>query len=223
MSNGDGSSVRGGASPLVDEIRGAIIRGELSPNERLVELDLAQRYSVSRGAVRVALLELVNEGLVDRELHRGARVRVISLEEAIEISEVRMVIEGLCARRAAENITEDQADELRQLVSTMVERISEGDLMAYSGLNGELHDRIRHISGHGAAAAIVERLRNQSVRQQFRMSLVPGRANVSVAEHTAIVEAVATRDGDRAEEQMRAHLANVIAILRQTGFERGWQ
>ena len=223
MSNGDGSSVRGEASPLVDEIRGAIIRGELSPNERLVELDLAQRYSVSRGAVRVALLELVNEGLVDRELHRGARVRVISLEEAIEISEVRMVIEGLCARRAAENITEDQGRELRQLVSLMIERTSEGDLMAYSALNGELHDRIRQLSGHRAAAAIVERLRNQSVRQQFRMSLVPGRANVSVAEHAAIVEAVVTRDGDRAEEQMRAHLANVIATLRRTGSHRSWQ
>ena len=221
MSNGDGSSVRGGASPLVDEIRGAIIRGDLSPNERLVELDLAQRYSVSRGAVRVALLELVNEGLVDRELHRGARVRVITLEEAIEISEVRMVIEGLCARRAAENITEDQANELRQLVSRMVERTSEGDLMAYSGLNGELHDRIRQISRHRAAAAIVERLRNQSVRQQFRMSLVPGRASVSVAEHAAIVEAVADKDGDRAEEQMRAHLASVIATLRRAGADRG--
>ncbi|MBO0714364.1 MAG: GntR family transcriptional regulator [Acidimicrobiales bacterium] len=212
-----------GATALVDEIRRAIIGGELSPNERLVELDLAQRYSVSRGAVRVALLELVNEGLVDRELHRGARVRVISLAEAIEISEVRMVIEGLCARRAAEKITEDQADELRQLVSLMVERTAEDDLMAYSGLNGELHDRIRQISGHRAAAAIVERLRNQSVRQQFRMSLLPGRANVSVAEHAAIVEAVAAGDGDRAEEQMRAHLANVIATLRRTAAGQGWR
>lgn len=220
MSNGDGASV-GGATPLVDEIRGAIIRGDLSPNERLVELDLAQRYSVSRGAVRVALLELVNEGLVDRELHRGARVRVVSLEEAIELSEVRMVIEGLCARRAAENITEDQADQLRALVSLMTERTREGDFLAYSGLNGELHDRIRQISRHQAATAIVERLRNQSVRRQFRMSLVPGRANESAAEHGAIVEAIATRDGDRAEEQMRAHLANVIATLRRMGAAQG--
>jgi DNA-binding GntR family transcriptional regulator len=176
---------------------------------------------VSRGAVRVALLELVNEGLVDRELHRGARVRAVSLEEAIELSEVRMVIEGLCARRAAENITEDQAHELGQLVSLMTERTSEGDLMAYSGLNGELHDRIRQISRHQAATAIVERLRNQSVRQQFRMSLVPGRANESAAEHAAIVEAIATRDGDRAEEEMRAHLANVIATLRRAGAAQG--
>jgi DNA-binding GntR family transcriptional regulator len=223
MSYGDGSSAEGGASSVVKEIRDAIIRGELSPHERLVELDLAQRYSVSRGAVRVALLELFNEGLVDRELHRGARVRMVSLDEAIEISEVRMVVEGLCARKAAENITPDEADQLRQLVAVMSERTEAGDLMGYSELNAVLHDRIRDISRHEAAAVILERLRNQSVGQQFRLSLVPGRSNESVIEHAAIVEAVATGDGNRAEAQMRAHLANVIATLRQSGSDRGWQ
>lgn len=220
---GNGSSAEGGVTSVVNEIRGAIIRGQLSPNERLVELDLAHRYSVSRGAVRVALLELVNEGLVDRERHRGARVRMVSLEEAIEISEVRMVIEGLCARKAAERITPSEASQLRQLVAMMSKKTEAGDLMGYSELNAELHDRIREISRHGSAAVIVERVRNQSVRQQFRLSLVPGRSNVSVAEHAAIVEAVAAGDGDQAERQMRAHLANVINTLRQIGPDRGWQ
>jgi DNA-binding GntR family transcriptional regulator len=220
---GNGSSAEGGVTSVVNEIRGAIIRGQLSPNERLVELDLAQRYSVSRGAVRVALLELVNEGLVDRERHRGARVRMVSLEEAIEISEVRMVIEGLCARKAAEHVTANEATQLRHLVAMMSERTEAGDLMGYSELNAALHDRIREISRHGSAAVIVQRLRNQSVRQQFRLSLMPGRSNVSVAEHAAIVEAVVAGDGDQAETQMRAHLANVIDTLRQIGPDRGWQ
>jgi DNA-binding GntR family transcriptional regulator len=148
---------------------------------------------------------------------------MVSLDEAIEISEVRMVVEGLCARKAAENITPDEADQLRQLVAVMSERTEAGDLMGYSELNAVLHDRIREISRHEAAAVILERLRNQSVRQQFRLSLVPGWSNVSVIEHAAIVEAVATGDGNRAEAQMRAHLANVITTLRQGGSDRGWQ
>jgi DNA-binding GntR family transcriptional regulator len=105
----------------------------------------------------------------------------------------------------------------------MSERTEAGDLMGYSELNAVLHDRIREIGGHEAASGILERLRNQSVSQQFRLSLVPGRSNASVVEHAAIVEAVATGDGNRAEAQMRAHLANVIATLRQSGSDRGWQ
>ena len=134
-----------------------------------------------------------------------------------------MVVEGLCARKAAENITQNEADQLVQLVAMMSERTEAGDLMGYSELNAVLHDRIREISRHEAAAVILERLRNQSVRQQFRLSLVPGWSNVSVVEHAEIVEAVAAGDGDRAEAQMRAHLANVITTLRQSGSDRGWQ
>jgi DNA-binding GntR family transcriptional regulator len=223
MARRDGSAADG-ASGVVHEIRAAIIRGELSPNERLVELELAQRYSTSRGAVRVALLELVNEGLVDREPHRGARVRAVSQDEAIEIAEVRTVIEGLCARKAAERILPQEADELRQLVASMEDTAAVGDLMAYSALNGRLHGRIAVISRHGVAGRIVERMRNQSVSRQFRLSLVPGRASVSVAEHAAVVEAVASRDPDRAEQAMREHLSSVALALAELGpaLQRSW-
>ena len=88
--------------PLVDAIREAIIEGEFAANQRLIESDLSERFGASRGNVRTALLQLTSEGLVERMLNRGARVRAVSLAEAIEITEVRMALEGLCAAKAAE-------------------------------------------------------------------------------------------------------------------------
>src|SRR5579875_664954 len=86
-------------SPLLvspeDRLRAAIVDGDLLPNERLVEAELTRRLGVGRSAVRTALARLEHEGLVEIEPHRGARVRVVSLPEAVEIVEARAVLEGL--------------------------------------------------------------------------------------------------------------------------------
>ena len=89
---------------LTRVLREAIVSGEYAPNQRLIEADLSATYGASRAAVRTALLELSAEGLVDRLPNRGSRVRAIPLAEAIEILEVRMNLEGLCAAKAAANI-----------------------------------------------------------------------------------------------------------------------
>jgi len=91
----------GAGRSVVEALRDAIVDGEFAPNQRLVEADLSERFGASRGSIRTALLELGAEGLVERVQNRGARVRAVSLAEAIEITEVRMVLEGLCAAKAA--------------------------------------------------------------------------------------------------------------------------
>jgi DNA-binding GntR family transcriptional regulator len=73
----------GGGRSVVADIREAILTGEFVPNQRLVEADLSERFAASRARVRAALLELTNEGLVERVQNRGARVRAVRLEEAI--------------------------------------------------------------------------------------------------------------------------------------------
>src|SRR5690349_18090066 len=83
------------------QLREAIRRGEFQPNERLIEMDLAHSLGAGRAAVRTALARLEQEGLVQRERYRGARVRLISETEAIEILEARAVLEGLAVRHAA--------------------------------------------------------------------------------------------------------------------------
>ncbi|GAA4607279.1 hypothetical protein GCM10023195_27470 [Actinoallomurus liliacearum] len=197
-------------------IREAIARGDFAPNQRLVEADLSEQFGVSRGGVRTALFELANEGLVERIQHRGARVRAITLDEAIEISEVRMAVEGLCAAKAAEHVTDEQMAELRALDAAMRAAVADGHVLRYSELNRALHQRIVEISGQGTAAAVLSRLRAQNVRHQFRLALLPGRPNVSLAEHHAIIEAICARAPEAAERAARAHLAGVIEALRST-------
>jgi DNA-binding GntR family transcriptional regulator len=201
---------------LTKILRDAIVSGEYAPNQRLIEADLSATYGASRAAVRTALLELGAEGLVDRLPNRGSRVRAIPLAEAIEILEVRMSLEGLCAAKAAENITDAEIAEFAKLRADIL-TASESDLFEYSRLNQQLDRRIREIAEHPTAVAILERLRAQGVRHQFRLAFYPGRAAVSAPEHAAIIDAITGRDAARAEAETRAHLGSVIRALRTIG------
>jgi len=210
------TTTRTARGDLTKALREAIVSGEYAPNQRLIEADLSATYGASRAAVRTALLELGAEGLVDRLPNRGSRVRAIPLAEAIEILEVRMNLEGLCAAKAAENITDDEVAEFSRLRADLLSA-AESDLFEYSRLNQELDRRIREIAKHPTAVAILERLRAQGVRHQFRLAFHPGRAAISAPEHAAIIDAIIARDPERAEVATRAHLASVIGALRSIG------
>jgi DNA-binding GntR family transcriptional regulator len=203
--------------PVVVALRDAIADGEFAPNQRLVEADLSERFGASRGSVRAALLELTAEGLVERVQNRGARVRAVSLSEAIEITEVRMVLEGLCAAKAATRLTDDDRDRLRAVGTAMQAAVRTGDLLEYSELNRQLHALIRELGGQSAARAILERLRGQNVRHQFRLALHPGRAAVSLPQHLEIIEALCAGDAEAAEAAVRRHLHSVIDTLPEVG------
>jgi DNA-binding GntR family transcriptional regulator len=196
-----------------DRLRRAIITGELQPNERLVELDLSERLGIGRTAIRTALVRLEADGLVERERHRGAKVRLVSESEAAEIIETRGVLEGLCAREAALRATATDVDRLREILATLRELLDAGDLMAASDEQAVLHRTIAELSGHDTARRLILDLNSQIVRYQYRPILVPGRPRDSFAEHTAIVDAIADGDPDAAEEAMRSHLANVAGTL----------
>lgn len=197
-----------------ERLHQAILRGDFQPHERLIETDLAQQYNVGRAAIRTALARLEQDGLVERVPNRGARVRGISEAEAVERTEVRAVLEGLAARYAAQHVTDAEIVELRAMVGTMETCLAEGDLLGLSELNGRLHDRLLHIANNQTITRLIAHLHIQHVRSQFRLVLVPGRPQRSVAEHRAIVEAVAARDPDAAEVAMRRHRANTVEALR---------
>jgi len=196
-------------------LREAIVSGELLPSERLVEEDLSRRLGVGRAAVRMALVRLEHDGLVERERNRGARVRRVSEAEAVEILEVRAALESLAARHAALRATPADVRDLRGLLREMRTRRQRGDLMAVSDANARLHRRIVEISGHATATRLSGLLISQILRFQYRTVLLPGRPERSHREHTAIVDAIAAGDGDGAEKAMRRHLGNVARALRE--------
>lgn len=199
---------------ISDRIRQAILDGEFVPNQRLIEADLCEMYAASRATVRGALLDLANDGLVERLPNRGARVRSVSLEEAIEISEVRMVLEGLCAYKAAERVTEEEKAELRKIGKAMSDAVERGDLLTYSSSNKLLHAKVGEFSRQVTANQIINRVRAQIVRHQYRIAMNPGRPAVSLPEHLEIIDAICANDPDRAETALRMHMRSVMSTLR---------
>lgn len=199
---------------VAERLRADILHGVFPPGERLIELQLSERYDVGRAAIRAALVELDAQGLVQRETNRGATVRRISVAEAVEIAEARAALEGLVARRAAERATAADRKELRALVAEMRAAVDNDDKPGYSKLNRTLHATLPRIAHHGVADDLIANLRDRGVHHQFQLSLVPGRAVQSLAEHRAIVDAVIDGEPDAAETAMRAHLESVIEALR---------
>lgn len=211
----DVESAPGARPDLTQQIREAILGGEFAPQQRLIEADISERFDATRAAVRTALLNLTGEGLVERLPNRGARVRAISVDEAVEIVEVRIGLESLVARKAAERRTDADAEQLRDLRDRIRGAVSSGDLVEYARLNQEMDRRIREISGHETAMQLLERLRAQSARHQFRLAFHPGRAAESAPEHVAIIDAVLAQDADAAEAATRAHLEGIVGVLRR--------
>jgi DNA-binding GntR family transcriptional regulator len=204
-------------SPRADgyeDLRKAIVSGELLPGERLLEEELSARLGLGRAAVRMALVRLEHDGLVQRERHRGATVRRVSESEAVEILEARAALEGLAARHAALNADDAAIGKLREFVAEMQELREGGDLLGVSNANARLHGLILEISRHQTAKRLSQTLSSQLVRFQYRTVLLPGRSEHSYAEHMEIVEAIAAHDPRAAEQAMRRHLSRVAEALR---------
>ncbi|BBC38416.1 GntR family transcriptional regulator [Streptomyces graminofaciens] len=197
------------------KLRQAILHGDMAPAQRLVENELAEQFGVTRASIRAALIDLEAEGLVERIRNRGSRVRVVTVEEAVAISECRMVLEGLCAAKAATLATDDELAELADIGTAMTKAVADGEPVTYSELNQRLHARIREISGQQVAVELLERLNAQLVRHRFQLALRPGRPQHSLSEHLAMIETITARDPQAAEEAVRAHLTSVIGALRE--------
>lgn len=198
---------------LAGLIREGIMSGRLVPNQRLVEADLCAQYGVSRAVVREALTELTSDMLVERVRNRGARVRAVTIDEAVEIARIRSAIEGLAAAQAAQHATEEQIAALQQIGTAMKQAVDDGDRTEYTALNKRLHSSILRASGTIVAPALVQSLRAREGYFQYRLALDPDRPHTSLPEHLAIIEAIAKRDAFRAQQAMGGHLDSVAAAL----------
>ena len=179
-------------------LHAAIVAGELSPGERLIEEELAEQLGQSRGAVRGAILRLGHEGLVVRERNRGARVRRFTPEEAVEVLEARAALESLAAGYAALRRTDDEA------ARAAGARRGDGAAAARRGSCWRCPSATPSCTGassrsRGTSVArdIGARLHSQVVRFQFRTVLAPG-PPAEVARR-----APADRDGDRRRRPRR--------------------
>jgi len=199
-----------------DQIKKALQHGDLVPGQRLVEQDLADTYNATRSAVRDALVDLSAEDIVLLVPQRGARVRVISVEEAVQTTECRTALEALCARKAALLASDKQLDELREIGQKMTEAVETGAFETYSTYNRHMHNLIVEASGQKVAKRQLDRLSNQLVRYQFHLAVRPGRSAESLVQHLDIINAVCNHDPEAAAAAITVHLDSVIEQIRAT-------
>src|SRR6516162_1711111 len=179
---------------VANAIRKGILNGELVPGQRLVEAELCESLGATRGSVRSAFVDLVHEGLLEHIPNRGARVRVVTIEEALQIAEVRLVVERLCVARAAERITDAEIDTLRTIGKEMKARAGKGDTVGFADLTHKLFHTYVRIADQPIAAEILVRLRDRNSRHRFRLTYRSDRAKISLPFWLDIIEGICARD-----------------------------
>jgi phosphonate utilization transcriptional regulator len=190
-----------------DEIERHIVDGKLAPGDKLNETEWATRLQVSRGPVREAFRALEQAGLVRNEKNRGVFVRTVSLAEADEIYAVRAVLEEAACRMLASRIDAAQLAALRAHVDAMRAALDARDHDAYARANVAFHDAIVATAGNGKLYETYRRLVGEL--SLFRRAALGVRGDAmerSLAEHRAILAALAARNADQAAQLMLAHV-----------------
>lgn len=196
---------------IVESLRTDILAHRFRPGERLVENDLTQRFKVSRGPVREALRRLAAEGLIEHLPNRGAFVRSLSREAIRELFEIRVELEGLAARLAAQAcIGEPRAIFERRIVP--IYDPQPRDMHDYMSENKNFHSAVMALSGNAQLRDLAAQLQFSLIMAQVRDVMSPSVLQDSVREHRTIAAAILARDAARAGEAMRAHLQRAAAL-----------
>lgn len=215
-SGGDGASTQSGSDDAAGtfrslsrrvqvELERLITSGVLKPGERLNEVALAKRLGVSRGPVREAARALEKSGLVTVIENRGAFVRTLTIDEAMDIYELNAVIFGLAAGQLAVSVTAAQVLELQELVAGMDEASAAGDPDAFFALNVRFHQRIMALARNRQAEAVYSDFTKKLLLFRRRSFDRSGNMAKSNAEHRGLVEAVAAGAVDLARERAEGH------------------
>jgi DNA-binding GntR family transcriptional regulator len=202
---------------LVDDVasvlRDAIARGDLPPGARLVQDHLAAQLGVSRTPLRDALHKLEYEGLVTLSKGRGVQVRQLDPIEAVDLYEVREVIDGLAARLAAARATPTDVQALRRVLRDMERAVEPWNPHRWLQANLRFHEGVVAAARSPALAQLVTVIQNSARTFYPSVLLHPERARIALAEHSDILNAIAARDTATAERLGRDHIASAKALL----------
>ena len=195
------------ADQIFEQLERDILSGRYQKGEVLSELSLAKQLGVSRTPVREAIRRLEQEKILE-ESSRGLTVVGISHEDMLDMYEIRLQIEGLSARRAAERISNEELAAMRETLELQrfyVEKDGENNSAQIKNLDSQFHEQLYQASGSKAYCDTLISLHKKITK--FRMASVSkhSRAMQSLAEHEAIYEALAARDAEKAAEAATMH------------------
>jgi DNA-binding GntR family transcriptional regulator len=202
---------------IVEVIRRAITSGNLSPGDRLVELQLAKQLGVGNTAVREALFELERAGLVTRIPNKGSFITKMTLEDAQQIFRVRKVLEGLAVELAAEHLSAPDLDALQGFVDGMKAAAETSDFERFYQNDLEFHRTLWRLSQNRHLASSLETL----VVPLFAFFLIRTRLDYTVdllgsaERHRQLLDSI--RNGDRVRDRMLASLDSSEMFWEQAG------
>ena len=207
------------SAKVFHSIREDILNGKYQANEELKEKNIGEELGVSRTPVREALRQLELEGLVHIIPNKGAFVENVTLKDIKDIYEIRTLLEGLCARWAAENITKEQLEELEETVFLSDCHYSKENWDQILVLDNRFHEIVYEACGSKELTRVLrdyhhylQRIRRITLEQKER-------ARASTDEHRAIAEALKARDAATAEECAKLHIKNTISNMDKIGWE----
>lgn len=197
---------------VCDALRRRIVSGEIPPGGSLGEERLALDLAVSRTPLREAIRQLVEEGFVDQQPRRGARVVELTADLVREVYQVREALEGIAAREAAGRMDEGLIAELRSRLEELRPRIEQGD---YSDTGDEIHAAIFEACGNAQLQRLMALYREKVSWIQQTAFKISHRLDKAFHEHDSIVRALECRDPEWAEAATRRHIRNTIAELME--------
>ncbi len=187
-----------------------ILTGKLRPGEQLREIALSVRLEASRTPIRSALHRLAEEGLVELSANKGATVVGITRDDIKDIYAVRMRLEGLAARLAAERMSDGDRAHLTEIVELSEFYLKKGDDERRGELDSDFHNAIFSASGSRHLNKILSDL-HKNIKAYRRLSLKnPERAEKSILEHREILEAILKKDADEAERLTYVHIEQAL-------------
>ena len=203
------------ADQIFEQLEHDILSGKYARGETISELRLSNELGVSRTPVREAIRRLEQENILE-ESGRGLLVVGITHEDLMDMYEIRLQVESLAARRAAARVTDAELKEMRNIIDLQRFYLEKGDTDSSNqirNLDSQFHDLLYRCSGSRIYYNVLHSLHKKITK--FRMASVSrqGRAQHSIEEHTAIYEALAAHDEDRAYEAAIYHMTNARASM----------
>lgn len=204
-------------------LRQAILKGELEPGERLMEIQLAERLGVSRTPIREAIRKLELEGLVLMIPRKGAEVAKISESNLRDVLEVRRSLEELAIDLACQRITFEELDSLKEAQSMFGQAVEKGDAMQIAQTDEKFHEIIYASTKNNKLMQILSNLREQMYRYRLEYIKDAKKRHILLVEHDQIVKALSLRHVQEAKLAIREHIDNqeitVLKNLKEQEYE----
>lgn len=201
---------------VFNTLRQAILRGELQPGERLLEIHLASKLGVSRTPIREAIRKLELEGLVLMIPRRGAVVAEITEKSLRDVLEVRRALEELAVKLACEKIRPEEIEELKEAAKEFEEALQTKDVTVYAEADVKFHDIIYRVTDNQRLIQLLYNFREQMYRYRVEYLKREDSHETLLKEHQYIIDSIEKGDEVRATEAMCAHIDNQVEAVSDT-------